>query len=687
MINTSSLNKLYVTCSLDVYNTSDIKRALDTKITELSIDGYYDYLSTPTYDVELPADSGPFWKRDKMTIKWDYSEPLNDLIPSTSIYLVSESGQKLIRRNIKTSAKNINYTLPDSLSENSNYHFKVGTIFEGEEIFDTSSLFTVKRRFIDITTGAPTSPIVANQGNTFTVDWNGEGISDYVKIELLQSLEWNTITIDGNIGRLIGDAGAEPPIALNGDPSNPVVIKTLEAKKYVGNNKSYTWTVNDISHEIENVRLKVIDSYHPYAYDYTPPINLTVKHIALKNMMGRLIGQPAIGEVTYSGISDALLSVHSFIPKDRIVPESQSLQFIYNTTNAIQVYLTKQSKPNYSLILPSLNGTHTIQNIVEDDVYTVNAKDSLNRVRKATFGVYSELEGTTNETELSKFTLVQLLNYSVALGEESLTAGDVILEPGAPIPAKVAQYKVEASQMSENTDYTVVKFLLKLVNDDILSILLIGQNEPPRILLGDGSLRERIMEANVEIAKRLNEIPVTKYKVSGYITTASIGIPEVNVYFTNNGGTTVTNTFGYYEKELPALYTGVATPNHSSYNFIPVNLQYNGLNSNKTNQNYVAQRRIQPLVLKIITKTLPTASLGQSYEAQLQASNGVTPYTWSRAGGHLLPPDLTLVNSGIISGIINSNASLGEYVTEYRVTDAVGNTATKTLTIKVIAGA
>lgn len=567
---------MIISSSIIQYNTSDIKRALDTKITELSSDGYYDYLPFPYYTFELPSSNGPFWKRDSIVIKWDYSEPLDNLIPSTSIYLVNPIQERVVKRNVKTSAKNINYFLPRWMMQDTNYHFRVETMFDGEKVFATSSTFTVDDRYIDITTEAPPVPIVANQGRTFEINWKGHGTGDYVKIESLAFFELNTITMDGAIGRLIGNPAGngeytvENTVALNGDPSNPMVLAVIEQKKYVGNNTTYTWTVDNIPYDVDNIRVKITDSYKPHVYDYTPPIQVLTPYIGIKNFMGRLVGQPIIPEVTYSGISDALLTVYGFNPTDRIVEETGSLKFNYDSTNAIQVFLTKASKANYSYVLPKLNGIYTIKNIKEDDIYTVNAKDSNNKVRKATFNVHVEMEQTIN-------------------------------------------------------------------NENII--------------------------------------------VSGYITTASVGVENVDINFTNNGGTTQTDASGYYQKELPALYTGTASPGHSLYTFIPQDITYTQLNTNMNNQNYSGTRTDaggNPH-FKIITENdLLPATVGSYYQAQLEASGGLEPYEWATPTNF---PLFVNKDTGMIYGWANKIRSRTEYT--FKVTDVNNHIATKKLHFQV----
>ena len=190
--------------SIIQYNTSDIKRALDTKITEFSNE-YYDYLPYPSYKIELPNDVGPFWKRDFITVKWDYSEPLDNLIPLTNIYFGNNVTESLIIEDVVTSQKVFSYSIPQILGLDNEYYFKVATVFDGKEIFATSSKFTLDERTIEITTEPPEEPIVANAGNDFVIDWNGHGASDYVNILLVDATINKSIEYEGEVGRLISN--------------------------------------------------------------------------------------------------------------------------------------------------------------------------------------------------------------------------------------------------------------------------------------------------------------------------------------------------------------------------------------------------------------------------------------------------------------------------------------------------
>ena len=84
------------------------------------------------------------------------------------------------------------------------------------------------------------------------------------------------------------------------------------------------------------------------------------------------------------------------------------------------------------------------------------------------------------------------------------------------------------------------------------------------------------------------------------------------------------------------------------------------------------------------TQGLPPAPVGSTYSAQLQANNGVTPYTWLLAAGSALPTWLQLSASGLLSGT-PSAADVGHPSFTVQVTDADGGIAMQTLSVAVTA--
>ena len=91
---------------------------------------------------------------------------------------------------------------------------------------------------------------------------------------------------------------------------------------------------------------------------------------------------------------------------------------------------------------------------------------------------------------------------------------------------------------------------------------------------------------------------------------------------------------------------------------------------------------IGPFTLALTTVSLPDAIVGQTYSAPaLQASGGSAPYTWSITGG-VIPQGLTLdPSSGTISGTATAPGIASLTIT---VTDSVGRTVSKTLTIHAV---
>jgi hypothetical protein len=86
--------------------------------------------------------------------------------------------------------------------------------------------------------------------------------------------------------------------------------------------------------------------------------------------------------------------------------------------------------------------------------------------------------------------------------------------------------------------------------------------------------------------------------------------------------------------------------------------------------------------LNITTPSLPGGEVGIIYNQALAAAMGNTPYAWSLASG-TLPTGLSLNGSGVISG---TPAATGTYSFTVKVTDVTNDTATKALSIKIVAG-
>ena len=86
--------------------------------------------------------------------------------------------------------------------------------------------------------------------------------------------------------------------------------------------------------------------------------------------------------------------------------------------------------------------------------------------------------------------------------------------------------------------------------------------------------------------------------------------------------------------------------------------------------------------LAVATTTLPPGTVGSSYSATLNASDGTPSYTWSITSGSL-PSGLSLdPSTGAITG---SPTSSGTQTPTFEVTDSTSRTATATIPISVFA--
>ena len=86
--------------------------------------------------------------------------------------------------------------------------------------------------------------------------------------------------------------------------------------------------------------------------------------------------------------------------------------------------------------------------------------------------------------------------------------------------------------------------------------------------------------------------------------------------------------------------------------------------------------------MAVTTDSIPDATLNQTYDKTLQATNGTLPYTWSLAGGQL-PAGMNLLQSGVLLG---TPTTQGTFSFTAQVTDSTTptpSTATKTFTLHV----
>lgn len=81
---------------------------------------------------------------------------------------------------------------------------------------------------------------------------------------------------------------------------------------------------------------------------------------------------------------------------------------------------------------------------------------------------------------------------------------------------------------------------------------------------------------------------VQKRSISGYIRTLTgNGLSGVTVTFDNGGGTRVTDSSGYYNREVTYGWGGTVTPLMDGYSFVPESRSYVTVTGNQLNQDYM----------------------------------------------------------------------------------------------------
>jgi hypothetical protein len=86
------------------------------------------------------------------------------------------------------------------------------------------------------------------------------------------------------------------------------------------------------------------------------------------------------------------------------------------------------------------------------------------------------------------------------------------------------------------------------------------------------------------------------YSIAGTITYGGSGMPGVTLTFSNNGGTTTTNSDGHYTHTVLYNWSGTVTPVKEGYFFIPANRNYIPVRANLSNQDYTAAPDLPPQI-------------------------------------------------------------------------------------------
>jgi len=86
------------------------------------------------------------------------------------------------------------------------------------------------------------------------------------------------------------------------------------------------------------------------------------------------------------------------------------------------------------------------------------------------------------------------------------------------------------------------------------------------------------------------------YSISGAITYGGAGMPGVTLTFSNNGGSTTTDSNGHYSHTIFYNWSGAVTPTNEGYTFTPASRNYTTVTANLSNQDYTAVSITPPLI-------------------------------------------------------------------------------------------
>ncbi|MDM8522463.1 DUF1566 domain-containing protein [Desulfococcaceae bacterium HSG8] len=88
------------------------------------------------------------------------------------------------------------------------------------------------------------------------------------------------------------------------------------------------------------------------------------------------------------------------------------------------------------------------------------------------------------------------------------------------------------------------------------------------------------------------------YTISGYIrdSSANSGVSGVTLDFSNSGGSSSTDSSGFYSHSVDCGWNGTVTPSASAYTFSPSNLSYGSVTSDMSGQDYTAAQQAVPKI-------------------------------------------------------------------------------------------
>jgi hypothetical protein len=108
-------------------------------------------------------------------------------------------------------------------------------------------------------------------------------------------------------------------------------------------------------------------------------------------------------------------------------------------------------------------------------------------------------------------------------------------------------------------------------------------------------------------------LPVISGRVTHPTSAGILGLPGVNLVFSNGGGTTETDAGGYYKKEVLKGWTGTATPGKQGFVFWPTFYYYPDVRTDKPGQYYTAVSSGYTLTLTAERKEAGSLTIKRQY--------------------------------------------------------------------------
>jgi len=168
--------------------------------------------------------------------------------------------------------------------------------------------------------------------------------------------------------------------------------------------------------------------------------------------------------------------------------------------------------------------------------------------------------------------------------------------------------------------------------------------------------------------------PVVKLSAS----TVYVGYPSTLTWLAVNA-TSCTSSWGGSQPTSGSLALNTATAGSYAYT-----LTCTGASGPESSSATLTVQNIPPLA--VTTSSLPQAEVGAAYSASLGASGGISPYTWSLAGG-TLPAGLSLAASGTLAGTPTTATAAASLTFQVADAEKVPQTRTVNLSLTVAAAA